>query len=129
MGFKIISNGKEVFSGIAREIYSEEEVCIGTWFGKPLYRVVGKTVTSNTLNQWVDVPLKIPDVSQIVSVEGCYNPMGNRWMSLPHIATADSTLGAAISYLMDRGLVMYIGQSNYSNKILFYDVKYTKTTD
>lgn len=117
-------------AGSMADVYSTNEIVIGTWIdGKPLYRISGETTTSDTLKQWVDVPLKIKDVSQIVSVEGCYNPMGVRWITLPHIATSDSTLGLELSYLMDRGLVMFVGQSNYSNKKLFYSVKYTKTTD
>lgn len=112
------------------DIYSKEETVIGTWIdGKPLYRIAGETITSDTPKEWIDI-LKIEDVSQIVSIEGCCNLMGARWLPIPDIVINDSTIGLKLSYVMDRGfLAMYVGQSSYSNKKLVYSVKYTKTTD
>lgn len=44
----ITNGGTSTSDTSSNEVYSEEEVRIGTWFGKPLYRSVIETTTPST---------------------------------------------------------------------------------
>lgn len=54
-GSYLIPLQEETFLPPSKNIYSEEEVLIGSWFGNPLYRRVIKHKTPSAINSWQTV--------------------------------------------------------------------------
>lgn len=114
--------------GSSEEIYSTEEMRIGTWIdGKPFYRIAGKATLPDKTNTWVVIHPPIPDISEIISIRGSINNSG--WMTtLPPTASADGTSPVTIAYY-SFGFGVNMLKGELCNKPFNYILEYTKTTD
>lgn len=105
------------------EIYSTEEVRIGTWIdGKPVYRRVFNTQTGSAVN---DVTIVVNDVQNVdypVYISGIMN-LNNRFYQIP-----DSYND--LSFDTSRNCIYHVIRSNaYIGFPLTIVLEYTKTTD
>lgn len=116
--------------GISEEIYSTEEVCIGTWIdGKPLYR---KTFTFTTPSATKDDTIafytgieNISNVTNIVCV--IFDDSKSRWV--PTSIYASSSFRAFFA-VWDKGKEVRCSLgSALTNKLANCILEYTKTTD
>ena len=114
----------------SEEIYSTEEVRIGTWIdGKPLYRRVVTGVVT-TLNTDLDVGDPIPDIETVASVVGTFTNGGGYWYPHQTFVNDSSSITAFISAKVSQGRIQV--RTSFSllvNQKCYITVEYTKTTD
>ncbi len=111
-------------------IYSGEEVVIGTWFGKPLYRkYLNFNLTTSTVSNYISH--NISNIDDIFKIEGrIYD--GTEFYIIPASLPTDnvSKYGVAIQSITKSKIHIYTGTENktrnMNGKIFIY---YTKTTD
>lgn len=135
MGFKIISEGKEVEAGSVGEIYSTNEVRIGTWIdGKPVYKRVMSTILAAsgdaaftdeqpiTNNGSIDALISLTVVMQRQK-----NSAYTRY-PLPFIYSSD--IFASV-YVDNNKLYSLVGSKagSYMGQPIIATLIYTKTTD
>lgn len=131
--------GDEEGGGGFHNVYSTEEVRIGTWVdGRPLYRRVYQfsvlnisnlnTVTSSTSDMF---ELPFPNISRIIKLYGRYYRGENSYSFLsPHGASTNYFV-RSITYDEEKVTLFIsgIGTSSISNDSAFFVLEYTKTTD
>lgn len=121
-----IQDVKDYTDEKAQEVYSTDEVRIGTWIdGKPLYRKtfnVNSISTSNT--DLVDITSL--NYSQIVKIYGMLNTDNNQHFPIPLTDSSAnySVIFATTTALRGRAAV---GSGNFANAWLA--IEYTKSTD
>lgn len=120
--------------GSSEEIYSTEEVRIGTWVdGKPLYRKMSSTVVVvEGVNVLIPVS-ELPNIDVIASTcATLINTQGtnNNYITLPYVSSDSNgavTASGVVSYSGIRGLQVSLFKLN--NFSAFGWIEYTKTTD
>lgn len=114
-----------------KEIYSTEEVRIGTWIdGKPLYRKVinAKPTISNSSYQTISIKHNINDLKNIHKCNGFLHNNGNtQTYILPTDTSATQTIG--IREINNTNIIMYSKNDTWSGWIAEIILEYTKTTD
>lgn len=100
--------------------YSSTEQVVGTWLGKPLYRVVVETTTPNALNTWKEIYTG-HNVNKIIKYGGHYSVF-----ALP-LNTNDRNFWFSVS--SSNNIQMAIDASSDINKSITLWFEYTKTTD
>lgn len=126
-----IPEGWEEVESYNDDVYSEEEIVIGTWFGKPLYR---KTLSSTELvnsTTILSMPHGIDNIdklwidnstSYLLSVTGvCY--------TLPVIGYGGNTTDRAYAYTDNTNVYIYANGGWNTGWLKVVTLLYTKTTD
>lgn len=115
------------------ETYSTDEIRIGTWFGKPLYRKsivkTGQTVNNNTT-----ISLGVQNVEDIAKY---YYSFKNRSTNFFHGQIVYEAASSPILYMntkIENGdIIFYFVGDNYftadDNRKWVFTAEYTKTTD
>lgn len=129
-----IKNNNDVYEEFIKkqeEVYSTEEVKIGTWIdGKPLYRkVINATPTiSNSSYQTISIKHNISDLKNIHKCNAFLHNTGNtRTYILPAETSATKAIG--ISEINSTNIIMYSKNDAWSGWIAEIILEYTKTTD
>ena len=117
-GTGIEITGKNTINNIQGN-YSTDEIRIGTWMGKPLYRKVTPVTTSTTFNYntWVELnTINVNSVSQIIECKY----FANKGYTMPLIA-----------YRGDSGVLNVMNLRNTTIESSNFEIllEYTKTTD
>ena len=127
-----ILNANNIYEEYApqNEIYSTDEVRIGTWLGKPLYRkVLTGTMPSNA---FVDIPINVSniDISNTM-VEIGYTKASSGTRPIPFINTSIDTTIAAHPIVSNNTNYIRVATNttNYSGYQFYIPIRYTKTTD
>jgi hypothetical protein len=102
--------------------YSTDEIVVGTWMGKPLYRkIINMTLPGSAVSSWTNVTGSPTDISVLVKV---YGSASNN---------APLPLYESTSYYV---LFSCVGESRlkyrmagYTNVNIRVAIEYTKTTD
>lgn len=114
-------------------IYSKEEMVVGTWIdGKPLYRVAGSVLTPTETEKWVNMGVpKIENLKDIVSIRASYSNGLTRIMPIPNMLATSKTFGTQICYnTQSGGIDLYIPSTgSYTGILCSYIIEYTKTID
>lgn len=119
-------NGQPMDTGSVGEIYSTEEVQIGTWLGKPLYRVIVEKTIQNTVGESKPVFTK-NNTFDIKSVYGIYKNTYGHVYSIP---TSTQSSGLVITWTYgDIGINVTSYRSDFLEGIVIFIIEYTKTTD
>lgn len=64
--------------------YSTEEVAIGKWFGKPLYRKVVQVTLPSTTSSWTVIAnLGVNNVENVINFRGWFSWGGDQFFVLP----------------------------------------------
>lgn len=116
-------NGDDGSDSDGGEIYSLEEVRIGTWIDdKPLYRIVKQGILPSTTNAWNKI-VEIPNMDRLLFAQiSVYVNVSSVKYTL-----YDHTTGVG---QLDQWVVFYNPSSgSYSSKEYLLTIKYTKTTD
>lgn len=114
-----------------QEVYSTEEVRIGTWIdGKPLYRRVFNTTSPSVIETaavvlGLDASLKIIDISGFL--EGVYN--NDRYMLNTYLDGTRYIRASYSNYNNQHGIWMVVGNDALKNRPVTLILEYTKTTD
>jgi hypothetical protein len=109
-----------------REIYSTEEIRIGSWIdGKPLYR---KTVIFGSLPNASSKYIKhnISNIDFIASIKGVTTQSNGAAQPLPY---SSSTLEKNVQLYADKTIIEITTGRDDSSKNAYITLKYTKTTD
>lgn len=132
MGFKIISEGKEVETGSAGEVYSTNEVCIGTWIdGKPLYRIVIEvTLPSTKSTNYVLASLASYNVKKVLFIDGRWSFSGTQTqpINIYHTLAGGEENYVFINSHSTSNIVCTINGQPLG-KACWLAITYTKTTD
>lgn len=112
------------------EVYSTEEVRIGTWTdGKPLYRKVIKVTPtiSNSEYSKYEFTHKITNIDVITKVDAfTKNNYGETW-PLPNMSSSSS--GTGIKSVDRTKVIIYSMREGWSGWDFYITLEYTKTTD
>ena len=127
-GTGIEITGENIINNIQGN-YSTDEIRIGTWMGKPLYRKVIKTTMAETsqsgtyVNKVVPIGLR----TDFGYVEKAILISGTQCMALPYINNA----GYSTKCFMNENsqFVLANGNSGFNNCETYGIIEYTKTTD
>ena len=107
------------------EIYSTEEVRIGTWLGKPLYRkVIDFGALPNTTNKQVNN--NVTNISTVVRAYG-YATNGTNYFPIPFANTTANQSITLVAHKTNVEITTGIDRSAYST--CYITIEYTKTTD
>lgn len=116
-----------------RNVYSTDEVVIGTWMGKPLYRkVVIDTVPytdtrGNAVEKNISVASLNPDV--MVSSSSFFHTKDNQYMTCPLMTNSLNGI-IKVHYEGNSKAIRCINSVEvFSNCTLYVICEYTKTTD
>ena len=113
---------------MVKDIYSTEEVRIGTWLGKPLYRKIIETTMPETPSNGVYITkntTNIPDMS-FGYVSRAIAISNNQYYTLPYINNS----GYATKFFIEiQDLILANGNTSFNNSKTFVVLEYTKTTD
>lgn len=129
VGSEFDFDGTEIPDGFIQiddpNTYSSEEVVIGTWFGKTLYRkVIVKTITKSGDNIFSLSSVGLENIDKYITLKSISN--GNP-INEDYYTTNADLLRTLINY---DGLHIQLGTSYPSVPCLIYTiVEYTKTTD
>lgn len=106
--------------------YSTEEIKIGTWFGKPLYRTtITKIITSNTTYNET-ILFEKTGIEQVVNMYGVVG-YANGVQQIG--AYANSSYYSLLQYNKQYNRVYFYGANNYVGYSATVTIEYTKTTD
>jgi len=109
--------------GSSEEVYSTEEVRIGTWIdGKPLYRRVISGTTPTKANSWT-VVATVPNIEFKFANGNSLGKNGN------HTAIPGNLILMFVSNTNNTIHFDVAGDSNYLNSPFELIVEYTKSTD
>lgn len=115
---------------MVKDIYSTEEVRIGTWLGKPLYRKV-INLTAPICEKDGTYVSKMYNISNNVDFAvielGFIKDEYNQIQTFPYINNSGNCIKAFVDLNKKINLVHNI--NSYSSKEVTVSVKYTKTTD
>lgn len=110
-------------------IYSTEEIRIGTWMGKPLYRKC-KYIGSPTLNigGWSKIDDAPENVDMVLDIRGGFVYYGQIFPIPVHLGSENYV---AISIQPNNSVSISIESSIFPGHVnkMFYIIEYTKTTD
>lgn len=116
-----------------QEVYSTEEVRIGTWIdGKPLYRKVVQFTTPSTVNTYPLVANTGLDGIYLVSIFGATTDIYGSKISIPFVLHSSSTdIRTVMVNTNSSGSELYASVSNsvFANRQAHVVLEYTKTTD
>lgn len=108
------------------EDYSSNEVEIGTWFGKPMYRTVVEW-NNFAIADTTTYSHNIKNVEQIIGYKGYFSNNGAVY-EYPLNARSGAVLGATVNPTM----IVWVGNDSWSantNRIHRFIIEYTKTND
>lgn len=109
--------------GQLKEIYSTEEIRIGTWIdGKPLYRRVYTGISAITTGEWWS-PIQVDNASVITAFGWIVS--NTTKMMIPNTQIRLGIIGGGVRFLVDNATAV----PGYNNKDYMFVVEYTKTTD
>lgn len=113
-------------SSVDNNVYSTEEVRVGTWFGKPLYRKTSGNV-SIVGETNVIIPIsELTDAGVFVSVQGVVkNKTTNVTISIPFTSPASGSAYIGVN----RTVGVFVGATDLTGYECYAWVEYTKTTD
>ena len=119
---------EEFYNEENREVYLTEEIRIGTWLGKTLYRkVIQVTLPTNGNSQTISVET---DIETMLPLKGFAFQSGgtNRVsLTLPYVASSGSII--AHYDIVNKNIVVSNGISWMANQPCYIIYEYTKTTD
>lgn len=126
--FPTSTNSLEVSGVDVGNKYSTNEIVIGNWLGKPIYRkVVPITELPGSSTPTVTVAHGINNLEYAITLKGFYLN-GSTTLLLPFMSDYDVTAQITLS-INDTNIVL-MGGLNYQSSITGYViVEYTKTTD
>lgn len=106
-------------------IYSGEETVIGSYFGKPLYRIVYRlTIESSEHTSHVD--LITLSIDKVASLKGCVDTGDLRFQEIPYFTAENNACNA---YIYNGWLRIHNRASDFVGKTAYIILEYTKTTD
>lgn len=123
-------------SGSSGEVYSTEEVRIGTWIdGKPLYRrvlVANNVNAPNPTGNLLDFSMVSGDafnnvVGTVVNLHCMYDMSDDIAFAFPDITSLESSI--RLGFVRSIGCVRVIAPSSINGKTMRFILEYTKTTD
>lgn len=105
--------------------YSTEETVIGTFLGKPLYRIIRSigSLPNNTTKSYV---LGVSNIDKVIDIRAT-STNGTSYISLP---STQLTLANGISISIDKSYIYIatgVDRSKYTET--YVTIEYTKTTD
>ena len=116
----------EIIDELVKEVYSTDEIVIGTYMGKTLYRKAFRFTDLLIASKEVVTLIEMGNTVQMVDLKGNVTYMGNTyplgdWTNANMLGWAWSEVGALLIY------------NPYTDQRAFADIKvtleYTKTTD
>lgn len=121
-GFFVITDANPSVLGRYGEIYSENEMRIGTWVdGKPLYRVVVQGVAPSAVNvQSSYITSFLISSETIVCFTGIFR-LGIQSIPFNHIGTR--------CFVQEDEICIFLDDSAFVNRPFYATIEYTKTTD
>lgn len=109
------------------EVYSKEEICIGTWIdGKPLYRQVFDCTTPSETGDKVVVSTE--NNKSVVNISGMFLWSTNQWFSI-NTANTLKDYQIQLQTYYRRGDIIMSALSGAFSKEAHVILEYTKTTD
>ena len=115
---------------MVKDIYSTEEVRIGTWLGKPLYRKVFKNLTDLPNNKTLTVRLGILARNiQVHKVEAFAIHKEQFNLIIPLPSYGSYPMGFNISSTNDEIIAAFNTTNDRTNYTADVIIEYTKTTD
>ena len=123
---QIIVNNREIYTKDNQEIYSTNEIKIGTWLGKPLYRkVIDFGALPNATAK--SVAHGISNIDKITKIEGITYSNQN-YSPLPLVYNSNEAQFNTEIYVGYANIFMKTTQ-NRSSVTAYVTLEYTKTTD
>lgn len=112
------------------EVYSTEEIRIGTWIdGKPLYRKIIQTTSPSTENRADDIAT-IDNMDTLVSLSGYVLTKGNSYADVNYASVGIASQYNIATTMTTSGVVQQVCYySGYINRPVTLIIEYTKTTD
>ena len=101
--------------------YSTDEMVVGTWFGKPLYRMIVYGTIAGT-GYWEDINMNLPSNIVIRKMDGIMDG----YLAIP--CNLNGTNRVNLQYQGSSNHVQVL-MGGYSNATCVVSVEYTKTTD
>lgn len=109
------------------EIYSTEEVRIGTYLDKPLYRKLTTSLRPTQNAAWTEI-YNDPNVSEYTLIRGFIAGIGTEKFPIPQGSTNGNVI-ALIRTMDDTRIEIYVQQPGFVGKYPKLILEYTKTTD
>ena len=116
-------------------VYSAEETVVGTWFGKPLYRLAFEVTTPSGDLGYYPLPASVKnDTESVVSIRGTMSLTNGTRVSLGF----HDTFASDVSNTTQSGVFIYYNLSQFGirlkgnlchNRPGFVVIEYTKKTD
>lgn len=104
--------------------YSTEEIVVGKWFGKPIYRKV-VNFSKTSLQSLTYIPTGITNMECLVRATGSVLFSGTIWIPMPFY-----NLGGFNSFhVTDYGQNIMYEEGAYNATQVHFILEYTKTTD
>lgn len=115
-----------------KEIYSTEELRIGTWIdGKPLYRKVIR-VHNFTVSKTAEINTDITNFDKLVKISGLFENYSNSKYAPYPIYDTDPTNLLQVYVTWDGTKIKFDGNTSWTqnpNRYHTFILEYTKTTD
>lgn len=110
------------------EIYDGTERVIGTWFGKPLYRIafIETTPSSVSTNQSI-LDVSDLEIEELVTIRGTIKETPTTFVPVSYY-NPSATSGTGIN-IYNNYINMVVSHNIWTNKPVTIIVEYTKTTD
>lgn len=120
-------DGKDILGCQSQEIYSTQEIRIGTWIdGKPLYRRVINSITASETGTQVNIATIDDNLDTLVSLNGgIYFSSTARFIPINYYNGNDHVS----TFIGSNTIRQIVSNSSYCNKSLMIVIKYTKNTD
>lgn len=114
--------------GSSEEIYTTEEIRIGTYLGKPLYRKVYADLMLPSVGGTQTLFTVPNDLDEMIDIRGRSWQDGVYMIPLPW--TSFNAYGVSLHYVVaDRTIVTNVAWSEWRGKPAEITLEYTKTTD
>lgn len=117
---------------MVKDIYSTEEVKIGTWIdGKPLYRKIISSTSPNVTKENENITKKIPvnvDIKFGFIEKAFYKDDSGNIVNIPFIMTGGQVIKAYLN-VQDNNIVLTSNTQYTNDKPVSIVINYTKTTD
>ena len=131
---KIISEGHEInlpSVNVNDGIYDDQERLVGTWFGKPLYRITVKTVSPDTLSRDLSIyDAALLNIDSLITLDGMLESTASNDAFAPIIFNGPNTYTMCAFYKRStKRVMMRIDNAAYMSCNISLTLKYTKTTD
>lgn len=112
---------------LGSSIYSTEEVRIGTYIDKPLYRKLVTALHPTQNAAWTEI-YNDPTVSEYTLIRGFIAGIGTEKVPIPQGSTNGNVI-ALIRTMDDTRIEIYVQQPGFVGKYPKLILEYTKTTD